>query len=214
MTSHSEEEELAQIRAWWQRYGKPLLAAVVVALLLLFGWQGWQKYRAGQAQAASLIYQQLLEAVLAPGGKPDPARVSELSGQLQNQFPATAYAQYGSLLLAKVAVESGHLEDAAAKLREVLDQPAEKPLGELARQRLARVLAAQDKAEEGLGLLDGEVDAAFLASREEVKGDLLVQLGRTDEARAAYQKAKAALADDTALGGLQIKLDDLAKEDA
>ena len=45
-------------------------------------------------------------------------------------------------------------------------------------------------------------------------GDLLVQLGRTDEAYAAYQKAKAALSDEAAVGGLQIKLDDLAKGDA
>ena len=47
-----------------------------------------------------------------------------------------------------------------------------------------------------------------------LKGDLLVQLGRTDEANAAYQKAKAALSDEAAVGGLQIKLDDLAKGDA
>ena len=36
----------------------------------------------------------------------------------------------------------------------------------------------------------------------------------TDEANAAYQKAKAALSDEAAVGGLQIKLDDLAKGDA
>ncbi|NNG61263.1 tetratricopeptide repeat protein, partial [Pseudomonas fragi] len=54
----------------------------------------------------------------------------------------------------------------------------------------------------------------FLASREELKGDLLVQQGRTDDARSAYEKAKAALSDEAAVGGLQIKLDDLAKGDA
>ena len=84
----------------------------------------------------------------------------------------------------------------------------------MARQRLAQVLAAQNKAEDALKLLDGDADKAFLATREELKGDLLVQLGRADEAHAAYQKAKAALSDEAAVGGLQIKLDDLAKGDA
>ena len=74
-------------------------------------------------------------------------------------------------------------------------------------------LASYDNSSTGV-LLDGDADKAFLATREELKGDLLVQLGRTDEAYAAYQKAKAALSDEAAVGGLQIKLDDLAKGDA
>ena len=112
------------------------------------------------------------------------------------------------------ALETGKLDDAAAELKALLDKPADASIGELARQRLARVLAAQDKAEEGLKLLDGEADKAWQATREELRGDLLVQLGRTDEAHAAYEKAKATLADDAAVGSLQMKLDDLAKGDA
>lgn len=96
----------------------------------------------------------------------------------------------------------------------MLDKPADATLNELARQRLARVLAAQNKADDALKLLDAKVEEAFLASREELKGDLLVQLGRSDDAHAAYQKAKDALAEDAAVGGLQMKLDDLAKGDA
>ena len=108
----------------------------------------------------------------------------------------------------------------AAAVTDLLpDRPGDPPppwaaLGEIARQRLAQVLAAQNKAEDALKLLDGDADKAFLATREELKGDLLVQLGRTDDANKAYQKAKAALSDEAAVGGLQIKLDDLAKGDA
>ena len=78
----------------------------------------------------------------------------------------------------------------------------------------ARVLAAQDKAEDGLALLDGEAVDAFAASREELRGDLLVQLQRPEEAHAAYSKAKELLSQDAAIGGLQLKLDDLARGEA
>ena len=105
-------------------------------------------------------------------------------------------------------------EKLAGPLRQHFATPANPALGEIARQRLAQVLGAQNKAEDALKLLDGDADKAFLATREELKGDLLVQLGRTDDAHAAYQKAKQALADDAAVGGLQMKLDDLAKGDA
>lgn len=214
MTSRTEEEELAVIRDWWQRNGKPLLTGGALALAVVFGWQAWHKHQLNQAQTASVLYQQLLEISLVGKGQPDVAKVAELTGKLKTEFAGSHYAQYGSLLLAKVAVESGKLDDARAELQGVLDKPADATLAELARERLARVLAAQDKVEEALKLLEGSSDAAYLAAREELKGDLLAKLGRTDEALAAYEKAKAALSEDAAVGGLQVKIDDLAKGDA
>ncbi|HAQ87059.1 MAG TPA: GTP-binding protein, partial [Pseudomonas sp.] len=139
---------------------------------------------------------------------------SRLGNLLQKEFAGSHYAQYGSLFVAKVAVESGRLDEAATELQAVLDKPADKTLEELARQRMARVLAAQDKAEDGLALLDGEAVDAFAASREELRGDLLVQLQRPEEAHAAYSKAKELLSQDAAIGGLQLKLDDLARGEA
>jgi len=202
------------MKEWWQRNGKPLVTGGLLALVVVFGWQAWHKYQSNQSQGASVLYQELLESTLTPDGKPDPARVADLAGKLNTQYGGTAYAQYGSLFVAKVAVDTGKLDDAATELKAVLDKPANATLGEVARQRLAQVLAAQNKADDALKLLTGDADKAFLASREELKGDLLVQLGRNDEAHAAYQKAKAALSDEAAVGGLQIKLDDLAKGDA
>ncbi len=212
--SRTEDEELAVMKDWWQRNGKPLVTGGLLALVVVFGWYTWQNYNSKQSQGASMLYQQLLETSLTPSGEADTARVAEIAGKLKSEFGGTAYAQFGSLFVAKVAVDAGKLDDAAAELKTVTDKPANATLGEISRQRLARVLAAQNKADDALKLLAGDADKAFLASREELKGDLLVQLGRTDEAHAAYQKAKSALSEDAAVGGLQMKLDDLAKGDA
>ena len=80
MVSRTDDEELAVIKDWWQRNGMPLLTGVALALVVVFGWQGWQKYQANQSQGASLVYQQLLEAALdrlrAAGAKIDRARPS------------------------------------------------------------------------------------------------------------------------------------------
>ncbi|WP_079202990.1 MULTISPECIES: tetratricopeptide repeat protein [Pseudomonas] len=214
MVSRTDDEELAVIKDWWQRNGKPLLTGSALALVVVFGWQGWQKYQTNQAHGASMVYQQLLETALNPSGQPDPGKVAELANRLKSDFAGSHYAQYGSLFVAKVAVESGKLDDAATELQAIVDKPVDDTLAELARQRLARVLATQDKVEEALTLLEGDADQAYLASREELKGDLLVKLGRSDDAYSAYVKAKAALAEEAAVGGLQMKLDDLAKGDA
>jgi predicted negative regulator of RcsB-dependent stress response len=212
--SRTEDEELAVIRDWWQRNGKPLLTGSALALVVVFGWQAWQKHQVAEAQGASVLYQQLLENSLVADGQADVGKVAELAGKLKADYAGSHYAQYASLLLAKVAVEAGKLDDARAELQAVLDKPADATLGELARQRLARVLAAQDKTEDALKLLAGDADQAFVAAREELKGDLLVKLERSDEALQAYEKAKAALTAEAAVGGLQIKIDDLAKGDA
>lgn len=213
MTSRTEEEELAMIREWWQRNGKPLMVGSALALVLVFGWKGWQNYQANQAQTASMLYQQLLNSMLDNNGKPDLAQIASTANDLQKEFPGSHYAQYGRLFVAKVAVEAGKPDEAVLELQGVLDKPADSTLEELARQRLARVQADLGKVDEALKLLEGKVDPAFQAGREELKGDLLVQLGRPDDARAAYQQAKLALSSEAAVGGVQIKLDDLAKKD-
>ena len=212
--SSNEDDQLGELKDWWQRNGKPLVTGGLLALVVVFGWQAWHKYQSNQSQGASILYQQLLETTLTPSGQPDAAQVADLANKLKNEYSGSAYAQFGGLFVAKVAVDSGKLDDAANELKIIVDKPANATLGEVARQRLAQVLAAQNKVDEALKLLEGDSDKAFLASREELKGDLLVQQGRTDDAREAYEKAKAALSDEAAVGGLQIKLDDLAKGDA
>lgn len=213
MSSRTEEEELAMIRDWWQRNGKPLITGSVLALVLVFGWKGWQNYQVEQAQGASMLYQQLLESVMPANGQPDPAQIAALASNLKKDYAGTTYAQYGSLFVAKVAVEAGKPDDAVNELQAVLEKPADATLEELARQRLARVQAAQGKAEEALKLLQAKVEPAFAASRDELKGDLLLQLGRIEEARGAYESAKKALSDESTQSSLQMKLDDLATKD-
>ena len=114
----------------------------------------------------------------------------------------------------KVAVDSNQLDDAALALQEVLDKPANDTLEELARQRLARVLLAQEQAEKALEILEGKALPAFQATRDELRGDTLVILKRPAEAKAAYLQAKEALAADAAAGSLLMKLDDLSEKDA
>ena len=58
--------------------------------------------------------------------------MAELAGKLKSEFGGTHYAQYGSLFVAKVAVDSGKLDDAVAELKAVMDKPADATLGELA----------------------------------------------------------------------------------
>ncbi|MDX1713508.1 MAG: tetratricopeptide repeat protein, partial [Halomonas venusta] len=56
----SEEEQLEVIKRWWKENGTSLIAGAVLAAAGVFGWNAWQNYQEGQAEAASVRYQQLV----------------------------------------------------------------------------------------------------------------------------------------------------------
>lgn len=214
MSNHTEEEQIALIKEWWQRNGKPVMVGAALALVIVFGWKAWQKNQASQAESSSVLYQQLMEAALVPSEQVDAQKVAQLLTQLKAVNENNAYAQYGRLLAVKVAVDGNQLDEAALALQEILDKPANATLEELARQRLARVLLAQEQAEQALKLLEGNALPAFVATREELRGDTLVMLERLAEARTAYEQAQKALSADAAAGSLLLKLDNLSEKDA
>lgn len=213
MSHYTEEEQIAQLKDWWSRNGKPLLLGGILAVAIVFGWQTWQKQQANQGERLSATYQQLLDAAFNPEGT-NAQDMLKLLQELESIKPEHAYAQYARMLVARVAVLENRLDDAVVMLRKVVDKPATPVLGELSSQRLARVLAADGKAEEALKLLGGNGLAAYRSARDELRGDILVQLERLDEARQAYQQARENLDDNSAAGSLMMKLDDLSAKDA
>jgi len=43
-----EQEQLAELKAWWKQHGNLIVATVLAAALTFAGWQGWRWYQAGQ----------------------------------------------------------------------------------------------------------------------------------------------------------------------
>src|SRR5690606_17314578 len=77
-----------------------------------------------------------------------------------------------------------------------------------ARLRLARVMIAQDQAQQALDLLRAVNPGSFASSFAEVEGDALLSLGQREQARDAYQRALAANISGNP-GLLSLKLQDL-----
>lgn len=216
--STEEEETLDSLKRWWNESGKSLVFGVVIFAVGYVGWTQWQGMQAAQSAEASDLFEELGTTVVLGPGVPltDEARskAQQLLQQLKTEHADTSYALFGALFGARLAVEQNDLETAEAELQWLLDNTRSGFFGATdpsliitAQLRLARVILSRGDAPRALALLDSVTPGAFEAEHAEIRGDVLVALGRLTEAQASFQ---AALQAGSTSSTLQMKLDDLA----
>ena len=184
-----EQEKIDDLKAWWAVNGKYVSAAVVIFAVGFIGVQGWRWYQGTQAEKASVLYQAVSQAARAN----DAVKAKEPATQLAERFSATAYAPRGALLYAKLLYDAGDKTAAKAQLQWVIDHGGEDELKAVARFRLAQILLDEKQYDEALKTLDAKTDEAFAAIYADLKGDILAAVGKTTDARVAYQTSLAKL---------------------
>jgi len=197
----TEEEQVEALRRWWNENGRSTIVAIILALGLGFGYQGWKNYKVENAEAASDLYQRMLQAFSAPALSPEQEEIAlQLAAQLKADYSDSTYAQFASLQLARVAVLKNNLAEAQAELRWVLGK-ADKgsDVARIAQLRLARVLAASGEPDQALSILEQGGEGPYKASYAVAQGDILLSVDRAEEASEAYATALAlAAGEDTA----------------
>lgn len=187
----TEEEQLEALRRWWRENGRSTIVAIVLALGLGFGYQGWKSHVKTSSEGASDLYQRMLQAFSAPALSPEQQQIAvQLAEQLKTDYDDTTYAQFAALQLARVAVGANDLAAARNELRWVLGK-ADKgtDVARLAQLRLARVLAADGEPEQALTILDQGGEGPYKASYAVARGDILLSMGRSKEASESYAAA-------------------------
>lgn len=184
-----EQEQLEELKTWWAQYGNLVTAVVVAAALAMVAWQGWNWWQRKQAAQAGAAYALLEQAAAAH----DPQRTNEAAGELVDKFSGTAYAGLAALLSAKVQADSGDLKTAKLQLAWAAKHAKDPELRDLARLRLATVLADEKAYGDALQQLATEPAAPFAPRYSEERGDILAAQGKTADAKAAYAAALAKL---------------------
>lgn len=192
-----EQEQLAELKAWWKQYGNQLVNALTVVALTVIAWQAWSWYQRNQSAQASTVYHVLQKAVQ----ENDSQRIKAASGELLENFGRTTYAPLGALTSAKAMIDAGDAKTAKIQLLWVVGN-AKDELRDLARLRLAALMLDEKAYEEALKQLEGNATPVFTARFLDTRGDVFRAQNRKDEAVAAYQEAltKLAGADETGKG--------------
>lgn len=207
--SYEANEEVERLQAWWKAYGGAVVMGIVLGGLLLAGITYWRHHKQEQAQSASAVYMQL-ETDL--DGK-NTAAVETAATRLIKDFAGTPYAGKAALILAQQKYAANDVAGARSQLEWALDNAKEPALRHVARLRLARVLLAHNEVEAAARLLEVKDRGGYVAYYEELKGDVLHRQGKSDEARAAYAAARAALPANAAYARvLDMKRDGIAAD--
>ena len=182
----TEEEQVEALKKWWEENGRSTIVAIIVALGLGFGWQGWQKHQQNELEGASNSYQAMLQALSTE----DADGAAALAAGIKQEYSRSTYAQFAALHLARLAVVKGDLARAEAELRWVLGH-ADKGSDtmQLAQLRLARVLASSGDTAQAMAILDSANPGAYAAAYQVARGDILLLEARDAEAREAYSSA-------------------------
>lgn len=198
----SEKEKWEWVKAQVRENGPAVVLAIVLAAAAVFGWRWWQSHLDAAQLAAGGKYMQMVQSL----ERGDRSQALVLLGELEREHAGSPYTDQARLLAARVYVDGGELDKAAAELSEVAGHSKDRDLAQVARLRLARVQIAQGKADSALATLGGTAAAgAFAAGYHEVRGDAYYAKGDKGAALGEYRSAQTADSGaDAALLGLKI----------
>ncbi len=185
-----EQEQIDQLRAWWGKYGTLVSTGLLIAVIILGGWRGWQWYQNHQSGQARGYFEALEEATRQPGDE-SVARINAAMKTLRDEYAATDYAARGALV-ASAALQTRDQIPAARAQLEWLAQSKNMALVPVAKLRLAGLLVDQKEYDAALAQIN-DAPAAFVGLFDDRRGDILAAQGKSAEARDAWKKALEAM---------------------
>jgi predicted negative regulator of RcsB-dependent stress response len=202
-----EQEQLANLKAFWQDYGRWLAIGVIIALIGSAIYWFYRHQQESHALDASKQYEQLLTQ-LEKNNLPE---VLAQTQKLQADYAGTAYAAMAGLLAANLANSVNDKDAALTQLDWVTNHAKSDAFAALAKLRLVTLLIDQNKPEsfdKADKLLNTKAVAGFEALQQEKRGDWYWAQNQTAEAKKAYLEAWKLLAD------VQFKASGLKEMDA
>lgn len=202
----TDEEQLEQVKRVVAENWVWVIGGVVLGAALIFGYRYYEQSRNERALRAAAQFDDMSASVESH----DATKARQVASDLIKDFPSSPYADQAQLVLARLAVDDGHLENAVAPLTAVMSGSKDSELKHIARLRLARVQTSLGKPDEALKTLAEDAPGAFAGRFHQVRGDAFYAKNDMKSALAEY---KAALDAGDAAGVdaalLQLKIADL-----
>lgn len=180
-----EQEQLDQIKHFWQKYGNLISWFLIVVLGGYASWNGYQFWQRDQAAKAAVLFDEVERAVTVG----DVARVERSLADMKDKFGDTHFAHQAAMLAAKTLQSQDKSDAARAALKWVSETAPDAAYRDIARMRLSALMLDAGTYDEALALLAAPFTPAMTGLAADLRGDVLKAKGQTPEALVAYQMA-------------------------
>lgn len=202
----TEQEQVEILKNWIKQYSLFIIAGIVIGLVAVTGWRYWQQRQAKIISQASSIYDEMVM-----GRNQNDSNATVVHAQkLFTLYPRTVYSQMAAFMLARSAVVKKDYPAAEKHLHWVINHSSIPSFRQIARLRLARLMIAENKPQEGINILNKIEDKSFNGLIDEIKGDAYLAMKNISMARQSYKDALTKLPNAESIRPLlQIKYENL-----
>jgi len=196
---NTEEEQVEQIKKWWNSNGKQIIAGAVIGLGGIWGWNTYLEYQDKQSLNARSLYLSYASDSNNLGAY----------DKLTTDFSSNSYSDQAILLMAKYLFDAGSYSQALGVIKPLMNNPSS-VISNTAALRAASIHLQLGQHDQALLILEGQSDDGFSGLIYNLMGDIYLDLDNRTEAKNYYSLAIDNVTENSNLTQLiQIKLDDL-----
>ena len=196
---NTEEEQVEQIKKWWNSNGKQIIAGAVIGLAGIWGWNTYSDYQDKQSLNARSLYLSYASDSNNLGAY----------DKLTTDFSSSSYSDQAILLMAKYLFDAGSYTQALGVIKPLINNPSS-VIANTAALRVASIHLQLGQHDQALSILEGQSEGGFSGLIYNLMGDIYLDLGNRAEAQNYYSLAIDNITENSNLSQLiQIKLDDL-----
>ena len=196
---NTEEEQVDQIKKWWNSNGKQIIAGAVIGLTGIWGWNTYSDYQDKQSLNARSLYLSYASDSNNLGAY----------DKLTSDFSSSSYSDQAILLMAKYLFDARSYTQALGVIEPLINNPSS-VIATTAALRAASIYLQLGQHNQALSILEKQSKDGFSGLIYNLMGDIYLDLGNRVEAQNYYSLAIDNVTENSNLNQLiQIKLDDL-----
>ena len=196
---NTEEEQVEQIKKWWNSNGKQIIAGAVIGLAGIWGWNTYSDYQDKQSLNARGLYLSY---------DSDSNNLGAYD-KLTTDFSSSSYSDQAILLMAKYLFDAGSYTPALGVIEPLINNPSS-VISNTAALRAASIHLQLGQHDQALLILEKQSGGGFSGLIYNLMGDIYLDIGNRAEAQKYYSLAIDNITENSNLTQLiQIKLDDL-----
>jgi predicted negative regulator of RcsB-dependent stress response len=186
---YDEHEQSERVKQWVLKNGSNILTFILLIVAAISAWQWWQGKQNKDTQEAANQYQTFIAAI----EKPDLGKAIVLGNAFIKNYTKSDFAFLASLRMAKIYLAQGKPKLAMSTLdnaKSVAHNPQQLELLAIRTVQLSLSQANYQQAEKQLNALKPKF---FVATYDELQGDLALAKNQTTQAAKHYQSALSKL---------------------